>query len=254
MSHDYEIRVRGHLDPCWKDWLAGLQLTHLEGNETLLAGSLPDQAALYGLLERMRDLNLTLISITGGQPAAQSLAKGGTRMKTLIVSYSLTGNNAGLASHLATALGADHVRITEHKPRKMGTTIWDTILKRTPKITMPETAPGTYDLVLFVGPIWMGQIASPFRACFEQLQDSIGDYGYVSISGGADGPNTKLADELTERLGHKPLHLVDLHIADLLPAEPAPTRKDTMAYRLTQSEVASVAETALAALQGGLVD
>jgi len=62
----YEIKIRGHLDPRWSDWFADLKLTHLEGDETLLSGSLPDQAALHGLLERIRDLNLTLISVTRG--------------------------------------------------------------------------------------------------------------------------------------------------------------------------------------------
>jgi hypothetical protein len=67
----YEIKIRGHLDPCWSDWFAGLKLTHLEGNETLLSGPLPDQAALHGLLERIRDLNLKLISVTSGDPSSQ---------------------------------------------------------------------------------------------------------------------------------------------------------------------------------------
>ena len=69
MPEYYEIKVRGHLDARWSDWLAGLELMHLEGDETLLSGSLPDQAALYGLIERIRDLNLTLISITRGGPS-----------------------------------------------------------------------------------------------------------------------------------------------------------------------------------------
>ena len=64
MPEYWEIKIEGHLDPRWSDWFEGLTLTHLEGDETLLAGNLPDQAALHGLLERIRDLNITLISVT----------------------------------------------------------------------------------------------------------------------------------------------------------------------------------------------
>ena len=71
MPEYYEIKIRGHLDPCWSDRFAGLKLTHLEGDETLISGSLPDQGALHGLLERIRDLNLTLISVTCGGPSTQ---------------------------------------------------------------------------------------------------------------------------------------------------------------------------------------
>jgi len=72
MPEYYEIKIKGHLDSHWAESLAGLKLTQLEGDGTLLSGLLPDQAALYGLLERMRDLNLTLISLTCGDPSNQS--------------------------------------------------------------------------------------------------------------------------------------------------------------------------------------
>ena len=69
MPEYYEIKIKGHLDQSWSELFAGLQLTYLEGNETLFAGPLPDQAALHGVLERIRDLNLTLISIICDYPS-----------------------------------------------------------------------------------------------------------------------------------------------------------------------------------------
>jgi hypothetical protein len=69
----YEIKIKGQLDQQWSEWFAGMTLTTLEGKETLLSGPLPDQAALHGLLERIRDLNLTLISVNPGVPNAKSL-------------------------------------------------------------------------------------------------------------------------------------------------------------------------------------
>lgn len=59
----YEIRVEGVLDQRWSDWFDGLQTTTEPGGITLIAGVVPDQAALHGLLARVRDLGLPLISV-----------------------------------------------------------------------------------------------------------------------------------------------------------------------------------------------
>lgn len=60
----YEIRIKGHLAPAWSEAFDGMQLTLTQSGETLISGVVADQAALHGLLARIRDLNLTLISVT----------------------------------------------------------------------------------------------------------------------------------------------------------------------------------------------
>ncbi|MBN2389080.1 MAG: hypothetical protein JXR84_00055 [Anaerolineae bacterium] len=59
----YEIRVKGNLDPQWADWFDGFTLTAQENDETLLTGQVADQPALHGLLARIRDLGLPLLSV-----------------------------------------------------------------------------------------------------------------------------------------------------------------------------------------------
>ena len=60
----YKIRVKGHLDRRWSDWFDGLEIINLQNGETILTGDIVDQAALHGVLAKVRDLNLPLISVT----------------------------------------------------------------------------------------------------------------------------------------------------------------------------------------------
>ena len=64
----YQIRIKGHLDPGWTDWFGGLAVTPTEGGETLLTGPVVDQAALHGLLRKVRDLGMPLISAIRVKP------------------------------------------------------------------------------------------------------------------------------------------------------------------------------------------
>lgn len=70
MASVYQIRVEGYLDGRWSHWFDDLRLTHHNDGTTILSGPVADQAALHGLLAKVRDLNLTLISVIRVDPAA----------------------------------------------------------------------------------------------------------------------------------------------------------------------------------------
>jgi hypothetical protein len=64
----YEIRLKGRLDPRWAAWFEGLRLTHEGDGTTLLRGPVVDQAALHGLLRKVHDLGLPLVSVVRVDP------------------------------------------------------------------------------------------------------------------------------------------------------------------------------------------
>ncbi len=59
----YQIRIQGHLDSRWTDWFEGLTIALEDNGDTLLTGPIVDQAALHGLLKKVRDLGMPLISV-----------------------------------------------------------------------------------------------------------------------------------------------------------------------------------------------
>jgi len=64
----YQIRIKGHLDRKWADWFTGLSITALENGETLLTGPVLDQAALHGLIRKVRDVSLPLVAVIRIEP------------------------------------------------------------------------------------------------------------------------------------------------------------------------------------------
>jgi len=70
----YRIRIGGHLSPQWADWFEGLSITLEENGNTLLAGPVIDQAALYGILKKVRDLGVPLLSVNSVGPGPQNMS------------------------------------------------------------------------------------------------------------------------------------------------------------------------------------
>jgi len=70
----YQIRIKGHLGHQWTDWFEGLTITLEENGETLLTGPVVDQAALHGLLKKVRDLGMPLVSVNRVEPGQADVA------------------------------------------------------------------------------------------------------------------------------------------------------------------------------------
>ena len=64
----YQIRIQGQLDPQWTDWFGGMAVTLDENGDTLLTGPVVDQAALHGVLRKVRDLGIALVSVCPVEP------------------------------------------------------------------------------------------------------------------------------------------------------------------------------------------
>jgi len=64
----YKIRIKGHLDQQWTEWFEGLTITLEDNGDTLLTGNVVDQAALHGLLRKVRDLGMPLLSVDSVKP------------------------------------------------------------------------------------------------------------------------------------------------------------------------------------------
>ncbi|MEK5415458.1 hypothetical protein BSK49_08665 [Paenibacillus odorifer] len=158
-------------------------------------------------------------------------------MNIAVISYSFTGNNEALARSVAKVLSAEYIRISEAKPRTLGRITFDMIFDRIPLVQPKPEQLGKYDIILFFGPVWMGKVATPLRAYLEYLKKNPQKYGYLSINGGADGPNPKVPGELRKRTGADPVVFIEQHIADLISADHKPARKDTSAYKLNEGDI-----------------
>jgi hypothetical protein len=73
----YEICLKGHLDDQWTEWFEGLTITLEKNGNTLLTGPVADQAALHGLLKKVRDLGMPLVSVSPVEPGSSTTLEAG---------------------------------------------------------------------------------------------------------------------------------------------------------------------------------
>lgn len=158
------------------------------------------------------------------------------KSEILVVSYSLSGNNALLAESVASKLGAEHQRLTEARPRDNGKIALDMLIGRYPAVEGIPRDAASYPLVVFFGPVWMFGVPSPLRTCFKALKGAVRKYAFVSLSGGALGPNVALQRDLRRRMGKNLALCLDINVAHYcqVPASPGPG--DTATYRLADHE------------------
>ena len=166
-------------------------------------------------------------------------------MNIAIISFSYTGNNVALAECVARKLTVKHIKVSVQKPVTIAGVAMDMIFAQIPKVQPTPDILRQYDLILFFGPVWMGQVASPFRAYLNFLKTNPKQYGFLSISGGADGENPKLSGELYKRTGIQPVIMLDQHIKNLLPSSTIPMRKDTSAYKISEMEANRLSDIAI---------
>lgn len=154
-------------------------------------------------------------------------------MKTLIVYYSLTGNNKTLADLLQQKLQCETYAIKELRSRKKWTTFLDILLHRTPRIALHDLHLLQVDLLLFVAPVWAGRLATPLTAFIKHNRDKIRRHALITVCGGQPGQREKIAAELYDLTGRDAETVAELALTDL----PEIDKKNVINYRLTAKDL-----------------
>lgn len=158
-------------------------------------------------------------------------------MKTLVVYYSHTLNNAKLARKLQEKLDCDLLKIEELKKRTGFTILLDIVFNRRPAIRATHYSLHDYDKVIFMAPIWGGKIAAPLKTFLHQEKDNIGHYSFLTVCGGVKGQKAKIIIQLRELTNKEPDNVTELWINDLLSKEKKDTIKYTSGHRVDKDDL-----------------
>lgn len=161
-------------------------------------------------------------------------------MKSLIVYYSYTGNNALLASYLGEKLGSDLFAIEECDKRTGFTIFLDVFLKRSPDIKPLTKNLNDYDSVILLAPLWAGKFASPLKSFLKQNGHDLRKYFFITFAGGNPSVKDQLPsvkEELKKITGKDPVGLFELDIGEMFSPEQRDNPNIISQYKLKSEDL-----------------
>ncbi len=157
-------------------------------------------------------------------------------MKTLIVYYSLTGNNLILAQYLQKMLGCDVEEIIEKNKRSRLTILLDLVFDRNPAIRPLTARLENYDLVIIVGPIWNERVATPIRTFLKKHRNGFESLAFVSLCIGSAQQEEKIFVQLSEVTHIEPLAVMQLTLSTLTGPHDGPIT-NLLHYKVKETEM-----------------
>ena len=163
-------------------------------------------------------------------------------MRTLIVYFSFTGNNAIVAKDFASDLNASVVRITEPRRRTGAKIILDMLFNRTPRIDSLKIDWSAYDHTVLIAPIWNYRIAHPLKTFLRNEKGFLGSYSFVTLCIGREHQVEKIITQLNKQVGYPPKAVLEMKINDLIPAQMQNKVKHVSNYKITEEDLTAFAE------------
>jgi hypothetical protein len=160
------------------------------------------------------------------------LADKGITMKTLVVYYSHSANNAALAMEIRRRLGCDIFRIEELGKRTRFTIFLDKLFNRMPRIKECPMALERYERFILVAPIWASGVATPMKKFLLTYRQYINHFSFLSVCGGVAGQQEKIRNELAAAVQQEPEKVSEIWITGLIPEEKKRDVRFMMNYKL----------------------
>lgn len=164
-------------------------------------------------------------------------------MKTLIISYSATGNNDKIAAYIAKELKMDHIRVNISNSKITLGLMFKHLFNVKPKILPPADVIDKYDYIILCAPIWMGKIAVPLKSYITYLKEHPRKYGFITVRGNVENPNKTISQSLEKMIGTKPSFVNQQTIESILRDNNNYDPKDIISYKLNDKDIDKMTDT-----------